>query len=88
MKSMRESIIDFIYRSATAPEEVRRRRAPLGGAFFVSVILLVILASLAADRLLGLPALAPWPADVLAGYIGAHMMEHASNQFVMEKKKK
>jgi len=31
--------------------------------------------------------LAPWPADILAGYIGAHMMEHASNQFVMEKKK-
>ena len=31
--------------------------------------------------------LAPWPADILAGYIGAHMMEHASNQFALEKKK-
>ena len=43
MKSLRESIIDFIYRSATAPEEVRRRLAPLGGAFFVSMVLLAIL---------------------------------------------
>jgi len=67
MKSVRESIIDFIYRSATAPEEVRRRLAPLGGAFFVSVILLVILASLAADRLLGLPALVPRPTALYAG---------------------
>ena len=31
--------------------------------------------------------LAPWPADILAGYIGAHMMEHASNQIAQEKKK-
>jgi protein-S-isoprenylcysteine O-methyltransferase Ste14 len=67
MKSLRESIIDFIYRSATAPEEVRRRLAPLGGAFFISLILLLILASLAADRLLGLPALAAWPTALYAG---------------------
>ncbi len=31
--------------------------------------------------------LAPWPADLLAGYIGAHMMEHASNPSVIEEKK-
>jgi glucose/arabinose dehydrogenase/protein-S-isoprenylcysteine O-methyltransferase Ste14 len=67
MKSLRESIIDFIYRSATAPEKVRRKLAPLGGAFFISVILLVILASLAADRLLGLPALTAWPTALYAG---------------------
>ena len=67
MKSLRESIIDFIYRSATAPEKVRRKLAPMGGAFFIGVILLVILASLAADRLLGLPALASWPMALYAG---------------------
>jgi len=73
MKSLRESIIDFIYRSATAPEEVRRRLAPLGAGLFISLIVLLILASVAADRLLGLPALAPWrrpicgPAPVRGG---------------------
>jgi len=67
MKTLRESIIDFIYRSATAPEKVRRKLAPLGGAFFVSVILLVILASLAVDRLLGLPALAARRTALYAG---------------------
>lgn len=61
MKSLRESIIDFIYRSATASEKVRRRLTPLGGAFFISLILLLILASLAADRLFGIPPLTSWP---------------------------
>jgi len=67
MKTLRQSIIDFIYRSATAPEKVRRKLAPLGGAFFISVILLVILASLAVDRLLGLPDLAARPTALYAG---------------------
>jgi|GEM_PF-43503 len=89
MKSMRESIIDFIYRSATAPEEVRRKLAPLGGAFFVSVILLVVLASLAADGLLGLPALAPWPTALYAGLplfaAGAALWLWSALQFVRAK---
>ena len=57
MKSLRESIIDFIYQSATAPERIRRRLTPLGGAFFISLILLLIFISLLADRLLGFPPL-------------------------------
>jgi len=65
MTSLRESIIDFIYRSATAPAPVRKRLAPLGGAFFVGVILLVIAAALAADRLLALPPLGSWPGSLL-----------------------
>jgi len=32
--------------------------------------------------------LAPWPADMLAGYIGGHMLEHANSQIAQEKKKK
>ena len=65
MTSLRESIIDFIYRSATAPDAVRRRLAPLGGAFFLGVILLGVAAALAADRFLSLPPLGSWPASVL-----------------------
>jgi glucose/arabinose dehydrogenase/protein-S-isoprenylcysteine O-methyltransferase Ste14 len=61
MKSLRESIIDFIYRSATAPERIRRRLTPLGGAFFISLVLLLIFVSLLADRLFGLPPLTSWP---------------------------
>jgi glucose/arabinose dehydrogenase/protein-S-isoprenylcysteine O-methyltransferase Ste14 len=65
MTSLRESIIDFIYRSATAPADVRKRLAPLGGAFFLGVILLVIAAALAADRLLALPPLGSRPGSLL-----------------------
>jgi len=65
MTSLRESIIDFIYRSATAPDPVRRRLAPLGGAFFLGLILLGIAASLAADRFLSLPPLGSRPASVI-----------------------
>jgi len=65
MTSLRESIIDFIYRSATAPAPVRKRLAPLGGAFFLGVILLGIAAALAADRLLALPPLGSWPASAI-----------------------
>jgi glucose/arabinose dehydrogenase/protein-S-isoprenylcysteine O-methyltransferase Ste14 len=86
---MRESIIDFIYRSATAPEEVRRRLAPLGGAFFVSMVLLAIVASVAADRLLGLPALASWPNALYAGLplfaAGAALWLWSALQFVRAK---
>ena len=61
MKSLRESIIDFIYRSATAPERIRRRFTPLGGAFFIGLVLLLIFISLLADRLLGFPPLTSRP---------------------------
>jgi len=65
MTSLRESIIDFIYRTATGPAPVRKRLAPLGGAFFLGSVLLVIAAALAADRLLALPPLGSWPGSLL-----------------------
>ena len=61
MKSLRESIVDFIYRSATAPHPIRRKLTPLGGAFFVCLILLLVFLSLLADRLLGFPPLTSRP---------------------------
>lgn len=57
MKYLQESIIDFIYRSATAPDRIRRRLTPLGGAFFTGLILLLVFLSLMLDRLLGFPPL-------------------------------
>jgi protein-S-isoprenylcysteine O-methyltransferase Ste14 len=66
MKSLRESIIDFVYHSATAPEKVRRKLTPLGGAFFLGLILVLIIVSLAADHLLVLPPLMSWPGSLFA----------------------
>jgi glucose/arabinose dehydrogenase/protein-S-isoprenylcysteine O-methyltransferase Ste14 len=66
MKTLRESIIDFIYRSATAPERIRRRLTPLGGAFFIGLVLLLIFVSLLADRFLGFPPLSSWPQALFA----------------------
>lgn len=89
MTSLRESIIDFIYRSATAPEKVRRKLAPLGGAFFVSLVALFIVASLAADRLLGFPPMTVWPAALMLGIpliaAGAALWLWSVAQFVRAK---
>jgi protein-S-isoprenylcysteine O-methyltransferase Ste14 len=61
MKSLRDALIDFIYRSATAPEPVRRRLTLPGGAFFAGLIVTLIGVSLLADRFLGFPPFAAGP---------------------------
>ncbi|MCX5905617.1 MAG: isoprenylcysteine carboxylmethyltransferase family protein [Deltaproteobacteria bacterium] len=65
MARLRDRIIDFIYRKATMREEHHGLLTVLGGLFFSGAVLFIIFLALLSDKLLGLHAWPPSPANLI-----------------------
>jgi protein-S-isoprenylcysteine O-methyltransferase Ste14 len=65
MARFRDRIIDFIYRKATMRERHHGLLTFLGGLFFFSVVLFIIFLAFVSDKLLGLHAWPPSPANLV-----------------------
>jgi hypothetical protein len=65
MARLRDRIIDFIYRTATMREEHHGLLTVFGGLFFSGVVLFIIFLALLSDKLLGLHAWPPSPANLI-----------------------
>jgi protein-S-isoprenylcysteine O-methyltransferase Ste14 len=65
MARLRDRIIDFVYRNATMREKHYGLRTFLGGLFFSSALLFIIFLGFVTDKLLGLHAWPPSPANLI-----------------------
>ena len=65
MARLRDRIIDFFYRKATMREKHHGLLTFLGGLFFSGVVLFIISLALVSDKLLGLRAWPPSPANLV-----------------------
>jgi protein-S-isoprenylcysteine O-methyltransferase Ste14 len=65
MARLRDRIIDFFYRNATMRKKHHGLLTFLGGMFFSSVVLFIIFLAFVSDKLLGLPAWPPSPANLI-----------------------
>lgn len=57
--TLREKAIEFIYKIATGSRRIRTLLTPMGAAFFLFIVTLIIVASLQVDRFLGFPKFLP-----------------------------
>jgi protein-S-isoprenylcysteine O-methyltransferase Ste14 len=64
--SLREKLIEIIYKVATNSRSFRNVLTPLGAIFFFALVLLFIVASLWIDEFLGFPKLLPIPVNIIA----------------------
>ncbi len=65
MARLRDRIIDFIYQKAIMREEHHGLLTVLGGLFFSGAVLFIIFLALLSDKLLGLHAWPPSPANLI-----------------------
>jgi protein-S-isoprenylcysteine O-methyltransferase Ste14 len=65
MARLRDRIVDFIYRKATMREEHHGLMTVFGGLFFSGAVLFIIVLAWLSDKLLGLHAWPPPPANLI-----------------------
>ena len=86
MNALRQSIIDFIERTARGPAGRRAVLAPLGAAFFLAVLAALVRGSLEIDRIFSLPAPIPppwrWAAGGCLAAAGAALWAWSVLQFI------
>ncbi len=68
MPSLRERIVDFIFRKASAPKGSHKNLTALAGLFFAGIVFSVIILSLMSDSFFGFH---PWPEQPVSLFLAA-----------------
>jgi protein-S-isoprenylcysteine O-methyltransferase Ste14 len=63
--SLREKLINVLYKAATSSSRIRTLLTPVGGGFFLILIVLFIVLSLQVDKFLRLPKLLPATLNII-----------------------